>query len=449
MATGIKVKKGYDLRLKGMAEKEIAAAPRSRTFAVKPPNFHSVVPQLLHKKPGVELRAGDELFFSKYSERVRFVSPVSGILKEVVRGDRRRVLEMVIEADKETRFKDFGKMDVASESAEAIKDRIFEAGCGAFIMQRPYDIVANPDDTPRDIYISACDTAPLAADPEFILEDQQEEFQVGIDALAKLTSGKVHIGIRSGSASFLRNVKNVELIEVSGKHPAGNVGVQIHKTKPINKGERIWTIGPEDVAIIGRLMLTGHFDARRTVAVVGSDATDRRYFRTIVGASVDSILGEIDDAKTRIISGDVLTGEKVSGSGFLNFYENTLSLIPEGNEYRMFGWLPFTYNNIPSKSRTSFSWLFPKKRYEVNTNLHGEERALVITGEMEEVMPMDIYPMELIKACLTNNIEKMQDLGIYEVIPEDFALIDYTNTSKIEAQRIIRMGLDLMIVEVG
>lgn len=449
MATGIKVKKGYDLKLKGETEKKLEKEALARTFAIKPPDFHSVVPKLIYKKPGVHVKAGDELFFSKYSEKVRFVSPVSGTIKEIVRGYRRRVMEIIIEADEETSYKDFGKVDVATADAKEIKEHIFKSGCGAFIKQRPYDIVADPEDEPRDIYISVCDTAPLAADPEFILEDQKEDFQTGIDALAKLTSGKVHIGIRKGSSSFLKDVKNVELIEVSGKHPAGNVGVQIHKTKPINKGERIWTIGPEDVANIGRVLSTGVFDVKRTIAVAGSDAQNRKYIRTVVGASVSGLIGDVNDEETRIISGDVLTGAKVSNNGYIGFYENTLTLIPEGKEFRMFGWLPFTYNGIPSVAGTSFAWLFPNKKYEINTNLHGEERSMVVTGEMEQVMPMDIYPMHLLKACLAGNLDKMQELGIYEVIPEDFALVDFVNTSKVEAQEIIRLGLDLMITQVG
>lgn len=449
MATDIKVKRGYDLRLKGETEKVLIQAPHPRTLAVKPPDFHSVIPNLKYKKPGVRVEAGDELFHSKYRGQVKFVSPVSGVIKEIIRGERRRVMEIIIESDKEIVYKNFGELNIDSADAETVKNRIFESGCGPFIKQRPYDIIANPEDEPRDIYISACDTAPLAADPEFILEDQQKEFQAGINALAKLTSGKVYLGVRKGTSSFLKNVKNVELIEVSGKHPAGNVGVQIHHTKPINKGEIIWTVGPEDVAIIGRVLTTGIFDVQRTVAVAGTDAKDRKYFRTLVGAEVSSILGEVNTEETRIISGDVLTGTKLSAKGFLGFYDNTLTLIPEGNKFRLFGWLPFTYNNIPSMSKTSFSWLFPNKKYEVNTNLHGEERALVITGEMEKVMPMDIYPMQLIKACLAGDIDGMQNLGIYEVIPEDFALVDFINTSKVEAQEIIRMGLDIMITEVG
>lgn len=449
MATDIKVKRGYDLRLKGQAEKELVDAPWSKTFAVKPPDFHSVVPQLKYKKPGVKVEAGDVLFHSKYRGQVKFVAPVSGVIKEIVRGERRRVMEIIIEADKEVSYKDFGKLDVASTDAQKLKDRIFESGCGPLIKQRPYDIIADPNDEPRDIFISAWDTAPLAADQEFILENQQEEFQIGIDALAKLTTGKVYLGVQKGTSSFLKNVNNAELIQVSGKHPAGNVGVHINQIKPINKGERIWTLGPEDVATIGRLFQKGIFDAKRTIAVAGSSAENRKYFKTVIGADVRSLIGEVDTAETRIISGDVLTGSKLSSNGFVGAYDNLVSLIPEGDNFRMFGWLPFTYNNIPSMSKTSFSWLFPNKKYEVNTNLNGEERSLVVTGEMEEVMPMDIFPMQLLKACLAGDIDQMQSLGIYEVIPEDFALVDFVNTSKLEAQEIIRMGLDIMITEVG
>src|SRR5699024_6010504 len=274
-------------------------------------------------------------------------------------------------------------------------------------------------------------------------------FQKGIDALAKLTFGKVYLALPKGSNSFLKGVKNVEIIEVSGKHPAGNVSVQIQNTQPINKGERLWTVGPEDVAIIGRLFLTGHFDARRTIALAGSDANDRYYYRTRIGARVSDIIGDINDQQTRIISGTVLTGTKLLNDQFIGFYDNTVTLIPEGNTHRFLGWLPFTYNNIPSMARTSFSWLFPNKQYEVNTNLNGEERSMVITGEMEKVMPVDVYAIHLLKACFAGDIEKMEELGIYEVAPEDFALVDYVNTSKVEAQEIIRMGLDIMITEVG
>ena len=447
MSKDIRIKRGLTLRLNGEARKELANASRSSTFAIKPPDFHSVVPKMVLKE-GAKLFAGDEIFFSKYTEEVRFTSPVSGTLKEIRRGAKRRILEVIIEADAEDSYKEFGKMDAASSDADLVKKRIYESGCGAFIKQRPYDIVADPKDTPKAIFVSAFNTAPLAADLGFVLQDKEKAFQEGLIALSKLTPGKVHVSINDESPAYFRNLKNVELHNVKGPHPAGNVGVQIHDIDPVNAGERVWTVGAEDVANIGELFLTGQYKANRTIAVVGSEAKDRKYFRTKIGASVAGLIGEVPK-NTRIISGDVLTGEQVQNAEYVGFYPNTLSLIPEGNQYRMFGWLPFTYNNIPSNSRTSLTWLFPKKKYTVNTNLNGEERALVVTGEMEEVMPMDIYPMQLLKACMAGDIEKMESLGIYEVAPEDFALIDYVNTSKLEAQEVIRLGLDLMITEVG
>lgn len=450
MSKDIKVTKGLDLRLKGQSEQEVNSTSRSAVYAIKPPDFHSVVPKLLIKKEGIEIKAGDELFFSKYSDKVRFTSPVSGKLKEVVRGAKRKVLEILIEADDKDTYRDFGAMDPQATETDEVKTRIFESGCGAFIKQRPYDIVANPDDSPKSIFISAVNTAPLAADPEFILKDKIDAFQKGVEALGKCTPGKVYLGVKKGVDSVFKDIKGVELLTVDGPHPAGNVGVQIHKTDPINGGDKVWTVNPEDVASIGTLFETGHYVPERTIAVAGSDAKTRQYYKTLVGAPVSQILStKVNTEETRIISGDVLTGTQVDNDGYIGFYDNNLTLIPEGNKHRFFGWLPFTYNGIPSNSHTSLSWLFPKKRYEVNTNMNGEERALVVTGEMEEVLPMDIYPMQLLKACMTGNIEKMEGLGIYEVIPEDFALVDYVNTSKLEAQEIIRLGLDVMITEVG
>ena len=447
MSKDIKVKKGLNLRFKGEAEQTLVEAPRSKTFAIKPPDFHAVVPKLVLKE-GAKVQAGEVIFFSKYNEAVKFSSPVSGTIVEVVRGAKRRVLEIVIEADAVNSYKEYGTMSAESSDAEAVKTRIFESGCGAFIKQRPYDIVANPEDAPKAIYISAYNTAPLAADPEFILQDQKAEFQEGIKALKKLTAGKVYLAVNKKSSN-LKDIQGVEILNVSGPHPAGNVGVHVHETEPINGGDRVWTVGPEDVAIIGRLFLTGKFDAKRTIAVVGADAKDKKYFRTLLGTNVSALVGEVNESVSRIISGDMLTGLRLTNNQFVGFYDNTVTVIPEGNNYRMFGWLPFTYNNIHSMSKTSLSWMFPNKKYDVNTNLNGEERALVVTGEMEEVMPLDVYPMQLLKACMTGDVEKMENLGIYEVIPEDFALVDYVNTSKIEAQEIIRLGLDLMITEVG
>ena len=447
MSKDIRIKRGLSLRLEGEAEKELVKAPRSKTYAIKPPDFHAVVPKMVVKE-GAKLLAGDEIFYSKYTEEVRFTTPVSGVLKEIKRGDKRRILEVIIEADSQDVYREFGKLDASSAEAKDVKERILESGCGAFIYQRPYDIIADPKDTPKAIFISAVTTAPLAADKGFIIKDKIEAFQEGINALRKLTPGKVHVSVDDSSAEYLKNLQGVELHHVNGAHPAGNVGVQIHKIDPINRGEFVWTVGVEDVAIIGNVFLTGEYHADRTIAVTGSEAQDRKYYQATIGANVADLIGQAPDS-VRIISGDVLTGTQLSNNQYVGFFENEVTLIPEGNNYRIFGWLPFTYNNIHSNSHTSLSWLFPKKKFTPTTNLNGEERALVVTGEMEEVLPMDVYPMQLIKACMAGDIEKMENLGIYEVAPEDFAMVEYVNTSKIEIQEVIRLGLDLMITEVG
>ncbi len=447
MSKDIRIKRGLSLRLEGEAAKELVKAPRSKTYAIKPPDFHTVVPKMVVKE-GAKLLAGDEIFYSKYTDEIRFTTPVSGVLKEIKRGDKRKILEIIIEADAEDAYRDFGKMDAAKADARDVKERILESGCGAFIIQRPYDIVADPKDTPKAIFISAVTTAPLAADKGFIIKDKVAAFQEGINALRKLTPGKVHLSVDDSSAAYLKDIQGVELHHVNGVHPAGNVGVQIHKVDPINRGERVWTVGVEDVAIIGNVFLTGQYRAERTVAVTGSEAKDRKYYHGVIGSNVADLIGQAPD-DVRIISGDVLTGTQLSNNQYIGFYRNEVTLIPEGNNYRIFGWLPFTYNNIHSHSKTSLSWLFPNRKYAPTTNLNGEERALVVTGEMEEVLPMDIYPMQLIKACMAGDIEKMENLGIYEVAPEDFALVEYVNTSKIEIQEVIRLGLDLMITEVG
>ncbi|WP_340075563.1 Na(+)-translocating NADH-quinone reductase subunit A [Leptobacterium sp. I13] len=452
MSNDIRIKRGLNIKLKGEAEKLVFEAPKSKNFAIKPTDFHNITPKMVVKE-GAPLKAGDVIFFSKYSDKVKFVSPVSGTLKEIKRGAKRRILEVVIEADNKDNYKDFGAIkDVNKLSLEEVKIHLLESGCWPFIKQRPYDVIANPDDCPKAIFISGLNTAPLSADIEFILKDRKDDFQAGIDAISKLTEGKTHLSIDRDSTSFLSEIKGVEVHKVGGPHPAGNVGVQIHHIDPINAGERIWVINPEDVAIIGKLFRTGKFDATRIIAVVGSPVEKPRYYKTIIGSEVSTFVKDAGVENTtpiRMINGDVLTGTRTAPDGYLSYYNNTFSILPEGNQYRLFGWLPFKDNYIHSMSKTSFSWLFPNKRYQANTNLNGEERALVVTGEMEKVLPMDIFPMQLLKECMAGNIEKMENLGIYEVAPEDFALIDYACTSKIEAQEIVREALDIMIKEVG
>ncbi|MEC8238933.1 MAG: Na(+)-translocating NADH-quinone reductase subunit A [Bacteroidota bacterium] len=450
MSIDIKIRKGLNLRLKGAAPNMLKTAPASTNYAINPTDFHGVFPKLVCKE-GTFVQAGQPLFFSKYQESVQFVSPVSGTVKEIKRGAKRKVLEIVISADKKQQSVKHKLPALDKITPEQVKELLLASGNWPFIKQRPYDIVADPNATPKAIFISALATAPLSAQFDVILEGQQDAFQTGIDILSKL-SPNLHLSVGAQESSQIAETKNCTIHRVKGPHPAGNVGVQIHHIDPINASETVWVVGAEDVANIGRFFQTGVFDASRTLAVVGHPLSTPCYFKSKVGASLAPILEDVGAenlANLRVINGDVLTGTATSSAGYVGYYNNTVSVLPEGDRYRMFGWLPFAGPNIHSISNTSLSWLFPKRQYTPDTNLNGEERALVVTGEMERVFPMDIYPMQLLKACMANDIEKMEQLGIYEVAPEDFALIDYANSSKIEAQAIIRDALDLMYKEVG
>ncbi len=449
MSEDIRIKKGLTIKLKGKAEETISAVPRSGVFAIQPKDFHGITPKLT-VKVGDAVSVGSVLFYAKSNEQIKFTSPVSGTVSEIRRGAKRRILSVVITANASDEFVNFGKEDPASLSKEQVLSKVLDSGCWAFVNQRPYDVIANPSDEAKAIFISTFDTAPLAPNYGFALKEQEAAFQAGVTALSKLTAGKVYLSVND-NASFFNKIKDADLLNVAGKHPAGNVGVQISKVAPINAGEKVWTVNAQDVAIIGNLFLTGEFKPNRILALAGSEVSAPQYYKVTIGQQLDTLLnGTINTENTRVISGNVLTGSKTEGKeDFLGFYDNIVSVIPEGNIHRMLGWLPFVGGKIHSASRTSFSWLTPNKEYTLNTNLNGEERALVVTGEMEKVMPIDIFPMQLLKAVLANDIEKMENLGIYEVAPEDFALIDYTSSSKIEAQQIIRNGLDLMINEVG
>lgn len=450
MSIDIKIRKGLNLRLKGAPSNTLKTAPMSTSFAINPTDFHGVFPKLLCKE-GASVQAGQPLFFSKYQDSVQFVSPVSGTVKEIKRGAKRKVLEIVVAADKKQHSINHKLPALEKITPEQVKELLLASGNWPFIKQRPYDIVADPNATPKAIFISALATAPLSAQFGLILEGQQDAFQTGIDMLSKL-SPNLHLSVGAQESSQIAETKNCTIHRVNGPHPAGNVGVQIHHIDPINAGETVWVVGAEDVANIGRFFQTGVFDASRTLAVVGHPLPTPCYFKTKVGASLAPILKDVGAenlTNLRVINGDVLTGTATSSAGYVGYYNNTVSVLPEGDRYRMFGWLPFAGPNIHSISNTSLSWLFPKRQYTPDTNLNGEERALVVTGEMERVFPMDIYPMHLLKACMANDIEKMEQLGIYEVAPEDFALIDYANSSKVEAQAIIRDALDLMYKEIG
>jgi len=450
MSKDIRIRKGFNLNLDGEANKILVDIHPSKTFALKPADFFSSTPKLLVKER-VKVEKGTPLFFAKENPRVHFVSPVSGEVTAIIRGAKRKILEVVVTQDDSAAAVKHEIPELNTLDQNQTKEILLKAGAWPFITQRPYGTIARPEDTPKAIFVSTYTTAPLDVDYDFLLKNNKTEFQKGIDVLAKLTDNLTLTADASFKGLF-EKIENANIVGVSGNHPAGNVGVQIHHLAPVNAGETVWVVNPEDVANIGALFMSGEFSAQRTVALVGSSVGNPQYYKATIGTSISALLEEakIDNSQpNRFINGDVLTGKATSPDNYLGFYNNLFSIIPEGNNYRMFGWLPFVDNNIPSMSKTSLSWLFGKRKAKVNTNLNGEERALVVTGEMEKVLPMDIYPMQLLKACMVQDIERMEALGIYEVVPQDFALVDYSSTSKIEAQEIIKQGIELMIKEEG
>lgn len=450
MSKDIKIRKGLNIRLQGEAEKTLSKAPRSRTFAIRPKDFHLVTPKMVIKE-GAHVQAGDTVFYAKANEAIKFVSPVSGTLTQIERGAKRVITRVVIEADAQDSFKDFGSINVQSATAEQIKERLLEAGCWPFIKQRPYDVIANPDGAPRDIFVSAYSTGPMVADLDFTLNGKEAELQAACTALSKMTTGTVHVGISGSGSSPFSGLNDITTHRVSGPHPAGNVGTQINKIGPVNKGEVVWTVGAQDLVVIGELLLTGKFNPERTVALAGSSVKSPKYYTTRMGAEVSTFVYDsgLNNEHSRVISGDVLTGTQIDPKGHLGFYDNTLSVIPEGDDYEFFGWNKPIFNKISTSRALTFSWLTPKKKFDLNTNTNGEHRAFVVTGSYEEVFPLDIFPMQILKACMVGDLDQMEALGMYEVAPEDFALTEFVCVSKQPHQQIIREGLDLMYKEIG
>jgi Na+-transporting NADH:ubiquinone oxidoreductase subunit A len=449
MSKDIRIKKGLDINLVGVAEQNTSKAVLSNVYAINLLDFHGIMPKMLVKE-GAEVKAGEPLFYSKDNQDMLFVSPVSGELIEITRGARRRILTIKILADKSQEYQEHSAPGPGADSEE-IKAILLKSGCWPFIKQRPYDVVADPAATPKAIFVSAYATAPLAADLNYTLTGKEKELQAALTALSKLTPGKVHVSVGKASNSPFANLENIELHKVSGPHPAGLVGTQINKLDPINKGELVWTVTPQDLVIIGELLLTGKFNAERTIALAGSSVKSPKYFTTKIGAEIATFLyaSGVKEEKFRVINGDVLTGKKTSPDGFLGFYNNTVSVIPEGDDYEFFGWNKPVFDKISSTRALTFSWLQPKKKYDLNTNTNGEHRAFVVTGMYEEVFPLDIYPLQLLKACMVKDLDEMEQLGLYEVIPEDFSLTEFICISKQPHQKIIREGLDLLQKEIG
>ncbi|MCB0541083.1 MAG: Na(+)-translocating NADH-quinone reductase subunit A, partial [Bacteroidetes bacterium] len=434
----ISLKEGFDIKLSGNARNDFKKY-ESNLYAVKPTDFVGLkpIPKMLVKE-GATVKAGDALFYDTGFEGVKFVSPVSGKVKEIRRGAKRAITEIIIEADAKNEYK---KFNTNVSSREDILNLLAESGTLALFIERPYGIVPSLNHTPKSIHVSCFDTAPLAPNYNEILNRlNKNDFQKGVEVLSKLTDN-VHLNITNNTdSSLLDNINGATVNIVNGLHPAGNVGIQIHHISPINKGDIVWTIQPEDVAVIGKLFNEGIYSPKRIVALAGNVLKERNYVETTQGVNIAGLIKDnLKNENSRVISGDPLSGTAVGKDGFLGFYDNQISVIEEGDEYELFGWL------IPSYARPSLSPTFPKsKTYDVNTNTHGEKRAFVVTGEYKEVLPMNIYPQFLFKSIIKEDFEEIEGLGIYELIEEDVALCEFVCTSKQPLQQILRTGLDFI-----
>lgn len=443
----ITLKRGYDILLKGKV-KEVIVGKRPNTVAIQPLNFVGLAPiPKMMVEVGDRVLAGDPVLFDKRFPEIKYCAPVSGEVIAVNRGEKRAIQEVVILADSEIEYKVHQAPVLESATREQLVDFLMEAGFWSFIRQRPFNIIPDLKEVPRDIFISSFDTAPLAADLSFIAKEQVDFLQAGIDTLRKLTSGKVYLGLDGKNVSpsnpFTR-LKNVEKTWFKGAHPAGNVGVHIHHIAPIGTTNTVWTVGVQELILLGKLMRNGVYDTSRLIALVGSEVNEPKYIRTYLGANIgDLVRGELKSDHVRIISGNILTGEKKSSENYLNAFDTTVSVIKEGDYYEMFGWL------LPLKARPSMSGTFPTSfipgmTFEGDTNTHGEKRAFVMTGQYERVLPMNIYVLPLMKSIVAENYEKMEGLGILELVEEDVALCEFTCTSKQPLQKILRGGLTFM-----
>ena len=432
----IKVKKGLDIHLAGEPTRRLESFEPT-CCAIKPTDFIGVVPKM-HVAEGDDVKIGSVLFHDKNNENIVFTSPISGKVKAIVRGEKRAILQVVVESDGRNESIDFGSVETFQEtslqlSRNELIDKMLRSGIWPMLRQRPFATIANPNDKPKHIFVSMFDTAPLAPDNDYIIENQLDTISAGIDVLSKLTDGNVYINVNSKSTTWCRDTKfcistdakNVVVTEFEGPHPAGNIGTQINALSPINKGEVVWYCYAQDVITIGKLFLTGKYDSTRVIATTGSEANEPHYYQTRIGADITPICKDVA-SNVRIISGNVLTGTNITNDRHLCFHDTQVTMIPEGNEYRLFGWI-----------RPIF------KRF-TNTNTNGDTRPYIMTGEFERVFPFDIYPMQLIKACLIKDIDQMEELGIYEVDAEDFALCEVIDPSKTPIQQIIREGLEFI-----
>lgn len=450
MSRTIRLKKGLDIPLDGRAEKTLTVVADPEMYGVKPIDFPGLTPRL-DVSSGDSVKAGSVLFHDKLRPEILFTSPVSGTVISVERGERRKILEVVIRKNGNDRV-EFGKADPSALTSGRIMEMLLKSGLWPAIRQRPYHVIAKPGDKPKAVFISGFDTAPLAPDYNFIMENTPFSlFYTGIEAVKKLTEAKIHLVLNGNErvSPAFTECPGVDITFFSGPHPAGNVGVHIHHLDPLNKGETVWFINLQDVIAIGRLFTEGIYSPWRIVALTGPGVTNPRYYKMLSGSAVTNMLSDnIKEGSMRFISGNVLTGTKISGTGYLGFYDSQVTVIREGDHFEFLGWA------VPGRRKYSFyrtflSSIMPPSSYKIDTNLNGGERAFVVTGQYEKVVPMDIYPMQLFKAIMAEDIDLMENLGIYEIAEEDVALCEFICPSKTEIQAIVRKGLDLMIKELG
>lgn len=448
MSNNIDLKKGLNIPIEGMAALETRKTISQDVVAAKPTDFKGFTPRLLVKE-GDKVSTGSPLLEDKKNLNILLTSPISGTVQQIVRGDKRKFLAVLIKSDGSADSVDFGAKDPSSLKADEVKDTLLKSGLWLSLIQRPYGVIADPAVTPKAIFVSAFSTAPLAADTEFILKDEIDDVQAGVTALSKIA--KVNVCVNSSSSAFAK-LKDATIWTVKGdKHPAGNVGVQISHISPIMKGDTVWTIAPVLLAAIGRLLRTGKLDLRRKIAITGPAAVNPAYVEALPGTPMKALGDFYDTSKgeIRFVSGDVLTGENVGADGYTGFFDTQVTLLREGREREVLGWAkPFRFNQY-SSTKSYFSWLCPKKKYSMDTNTHGGVRAFLMSDVYGKVLPMDIYPVYLIKACIAGDIDKMEKFGIYEVLPEDLALCEFVDPSKNDIQEIISKGIDLMIKEMA
>lgn len=441
MSIKISLKRGLDINIIGEANKEFLTNVKTTSCAIYPDDYPGFTPKP-DVKEGDTVFAGSVILHDKNHENIKIVSPASGTIKAIIRGERRKIERIEIDVDTNTGV--FKHELAGTDTRDGIKQLLLQSGLWVMMRQRPYDIVPNPDKTPRDIFVTGFDSAPLAPDFNRLIKGKNDEIIIGLNALSKLTDGKVYIGLREEAPNFDNN--NIVTAIIKGPHPAGNAGIQAANIAPVNKGESIWTIDLVTVARIGALISTGIAPMDTTIAITGSEVKCPQYISTTIGAAIPQLLdGQIDLQKNnRIISGNVLTGTKVTFEGHLRYPYRQITVIPEGSDVDEFlGWASLSTNKM-SVSRSFLGHFLKHKKFTPDARILGSKRAMIMSGEYDKVLPMDIMAEYLLKAIISRNIDDMEKLGIYEIAPEDMALCEYVDTSKIEIQKIVRDGLDYL-----